>query len=76
MQYERDWHKYYLALIESQYGPLTNFYRSMLDQALHDRNARSVLEYSRKLTALNNEKSADINAENARYKASVPKECR
>lgn len=76
MQYERDWHKYYLALIESQYGPLINYYQSLIDEAVLNRDAYAIDQYASKLKALQNENSADINAENARYKASVPKECR
>ena len=60
-----------MARIDQIYRPLIDFYQSMLEEAIRDRDALGVVEYQRKLDAQNRQLNAAIKAENQRYQGEV-----
>lgn len=71
LNYAKSTHQYNLARIQQIYQPLIDFYQSMIDDAVRQRDALKINDYQRKLAAEKQQLNAAISAENKRYQGEV-----
>ncbi len=72
-------HQYYLDSIDFVHAPAIQYYQSVLETALRNRDARAVLDAQSGLQAVHAQVDAEKAAENKRYnaeKASIKASCK
>jgi hypothetical protein len=69
LDYAAAMHQYYLDSIDYIHQPMLDYYQSMIDQALGNRDALGVVQAQRGLAAEKAQVSAEKASENKRYKA-------
>jgi hypothetical protein len=71
LAYAKSVHQYNLARINQIYQPLIDFYQSMINQAVAERDAIGLNDYKRKLDSQKNQLNNAIKAENQRYQGEI-----
>jgi len=68
---ENAYHQQMLAYIDASYQSTFAWLEYQMEKALRDRDARRALDLQRQIEIYENQKAADINAENARHQAAL-----
>jgi tetratricopeptide (TPR) repeat protein len=62
-------HQYYLDYLNNSYDQTLSYYQSLLDDALRDRDARTIIQIMQQIDQINVQRDSDINTENSRYES-------
>jgi len=68
---ENSYHQWALGSIEAEYQSIFDWLDYQMEAALRDRDARRVLDLRQPYQIYENQKTADIKAENARHEAAL-----